>query len=258
MEKVKTFYNKHPYPKAGQYTSNQKRTNKKLILSILQTAGLKEKDLVGKRILDAGCGTGEKSIFFSKAGAKEVVAIDFSIEQLKVAKKTSKKENCRNIILKEKDLLNDNLQELGKFDIIVSLGVLHHTESPEKAFSLIVGQLKDDGIIVIGLYHKYSRARYWFQRKLLHTFVSKDPDTIINFLTNSPLTKKFHKAPISTLYDRYTVPHESYHTLKEVKHWFKKNNVQLMSHKNIRNEKIELLNLFEKKTIFFVSGKKKK
>lgn len=256
MEKVKEFYNLHPYPKAGQYTSNQIRTNRKIILGILKTAGLKETDLKGKRILDAGCGTGEKSIFFSKAGA-EVTAIDFSKGQLDVARGRVKKEKCKSIVFKEKDLLKDNLEDLGKFDIIVSLGVLHHTEAPEKAFTSIVGQLKDNGIVIVGLYHKYSRARYRFQRKFIHAFISKDPDTIINFLTTSPLTKKFHNAPKSTLYDRYTVPHESYHTLKEVKGWFRKNNIKLLGHKNIKNEKLEILNLFEKKTIFFVAGKKK-
>jgi 2-polyprenyl-3-methyl-5-hydroxy-6-metoxy-1,4-benzoquinol methylase len=253
MEKVKEFYNKHPYPKANQYTSNQIRTNNKIILNILETAGLKEKDLIGKRILDAGCGTGEKSIFFAKAGAKEVIAIDFSKSQLEEAKKKTKKEKIDNVIFKEKDILKDNLEDLGKFDIVVSLGVLHHTENAKKGFTRIVGQLKSDGIVIIGLYHKYSRLRYFFQRFLLHTFVSKDPDKIITFLYR---TKKFHNAPKSTLYDRYCVPYESYHTLKEVKKWFKNNNIQILGQKNIRNEKLEILNLFEKKTIFFVAGKK--
>ncbi len=257
MEKVKDFYNRYSYPKAGQYTSNQIRTNRKIILGILKTAGLNEKDLINKRILDAGCGTGEKSIFFSKAGAREVVAIDFSKGQLEEARKKAKKEERKNLIFKEKDLLKDNLEDLGLFDIIVTLGVLHHTENPKKAFARIVGQLKSNGVIIVGLYHKYSRLRYRFQRWLLRTFVSKDPDKIIDFLYNCPLTKKFYLAPKSTLYDRYCVPHESYHTFKEIKEWFKENNIKSLGHKNIRKEKLEILNLFEKKTIFFVAGKKK-
>lgn len=254
MEKVKEFYNKYQYPKANQYTSNQKRTNKKIILGILETAGLKEKDLKGKRILDVGCGTGEKAIFFSKAGAKEVVAIDFSKEQLEEARKKAKKEKVKNLVFKEKDILKDNLEELGKFDIIVCLGVLHHTEDPKKAFTRIVGHAKKDGIIIIGLYHKYSRAKYRFQRFLLHNLVSRDADKVIDFIYK---INKNQKAPRSTLYDRYCVPHESYHTLREVKGWFKENNLSLLGHKNIKNEKIEIANIFEKKTIFFVAGKKK-
>lgn len=254
MQSVKEFYNLYQYPKAGQYTTNQKKTNKKIILDILKTANLTEKELIGKRILDAGCGTGEKAIFFSKAGAKVVVAIDFSKGQLKEAKKKAKKEKADNIVFKKKDLLKDTLEDLGKFDIVVCLGVLHHTSAPKDSFARIVGQLKENGTIIVGLYHKYSRFKYRVQRKLLRTFVSKDPEKIIDFIYK---TKKFHNAPRSTLYDRYCVPHESYHTLKEVKGWFKKYNIKLQGHKNIRNEKIELLNFFEKKTIFFVSGKRK-
>lgn len=254
MQEIKEFYNKYQYPKANQYTSNQKRTNKKIILGILRIAGLKEKDLKGKRILDAGCGTGEKSIFFAKARAKEVVAIDFSKGQLEEARKKANKDKVKNIVFKEKDILKDNLSDLGKFDIIVSLGVLHHTENPKKAFALILGQLKQNGIIIIGLYHKHSRAKYRLHRFLLHHLVSKDPDKIIDFVYK---INKNIRAPKSTLYDRYAVPHESYHTLREVKGWFKENNVSLLGYKNIKNEKLEIANLIEKKTIFFVSGKKK-
>lgn len=254
MQKIKEFYNKYQYPKSNHYTSNQKRTNKKIILGILQTANLSEKDLKGKRILDAGCGTGEKAIFFAKAGAKEVIAIDFSKGQLEEARKKANKEKVKNLIFKEKDILKDPLEELGKFDIIVCLGVLHHTEDPKKSFTRIVGQLKIGGTIIIGLYHKYSRFKYRVHRKLLHTFVSKDPEKIIAFVYK---INKNQKAPKSTLYDRYAVPHESYHTLREVKGWFKENHISLIGHRNIRNEKLEITNIFEKKTIFFVSGKKK-
>ncbi|HOZ35826.1 MAG TPA: class I SAM-dependent methyltransferase [archaeon] len=254
MQSVKEFYNKYQYPKANQYTSNQKRTNKKIILGILETAGLKEKDLKDKRILDAGCGTGEKSIFFAKAGAKEVVAIDFSKGQLEESRKKANKDKVKNLVFKEKDILKYPLEELGKFDIIVCLGVLHHTENPKKSFSRIVGQLKRKGIIIIGLYHKYSRTKYRLQRFFLRNLVSKDPDKIIAFVYK---INKNQKAPKSTLYDRYAVPHESYHTLREVKGWFKENHISLIGHRNIRNEKLEITNIFEKKTIFFVSGKKK-
>jgi len=54
------------------------------------------------------------------------------------------------------------------------------------------------------------------------------------------------------------VPHESYHTLGEVKRWFRENNLIMLGHKNIRNERFEIANFLEKKTIFFVAGKQNK
>lgn len=253
MEKVKDFYNRYSYPKSNQYTANQKRTNKKIILKILSAAKITEKEIKGKRILDAGCGTGEKSVFLAKAGAKEVVSLDFSKTQLKEAKLRASKEGLKNIIFVEKNILEDNLEELGKFDLIISLGVLHHTENPKLGFSQIVGQLNNNGIVIIGLYHKYSRIFYKLQRFFLHLFVSKDPEKIISFIYK---INKNPKVPKSTLYDRYCIPHESYHTLREVKNWFKENNLKIIDYKNIRNQKLEILNIFEKKTIFFVAAKK--
>ena len=255
MEEIKNFYNKHQYPKANQYTSNQKRTNKKIITKILRSANITEKDLIGKRILDIGCGTGEKSIYFAKNGAREVVSVDFSSGQLSELEKKVKKEKLSNIVIKEKDIIKDNLLEQKKFDLIFCLGVLHHTEDPYLGFEKISSLLKNDGIIVIGLYHKYSRLRYRIQRFFLRTLISKDPEKIINFLLTSKFTKKFKKAPISTLYDRYAVPHESYHTLKEIKKWFNKNNIRPINN-SLKFKKIEFLNILEKKSIFFIGGKK--
>jgi len=251
MEKIKEFYNSYQYPKSKAYVSNQIRTHRKTVLNILETACLNEKDILGKTVLDAGCGTGEKSIFFAKGRAKKVVAIDFSFGQLQEAKK--KARDLDNIVFLEKDILKDDLKNLGKFDIIFCVGVLHHTEKPRKAFERIVALLKTDGIIIIGLYHKYSRLRYRLQRWLLRTFISKEPDTIINYLYK---TKRFHDAPRSTLYDRYCVPYERYHTLREVTKWFNESKIRIIGQKNIRQEKLEVLNIFEKKTIFFVAGKK--
>jgi hypothetical protein len=79
----------------------------------------------------------------------------------------------------------------------------------------------------------------------------------MNWLLHSKIAKPIRNAPLSTLYDRYAVPYESYHTLKEVKQWFNENNLELIGNsKNVVGN--EFFKLFEPKTIFFVAGKKKK
>ncbi|MCG8576465.1 MAG: peptide chain release factor N(5)-glutamine methyltransferase [Flavobacteriales bacterium] len=73
------------------------------------------------RILDVGTGSGciaiaLKSIFKSKA---EVVAVDISSDALEMAQKSALKNSCE-IDFKRLDVLNDSLEILGEFDIIVS------------------------------------------------------------------------------------------------------------------------------------------
>lgn len=53
------------------------------------------------------------------------------------------------------------------------------------------------------------------------------------------------------------MPFESYHTLREVKGWFKKNNLKFVENsKNV--DGFEIFKIFERKTLFFVSGHKNK
>jgi len=252
---VKKYYNTYNYPVINLYTNRQRKHHLKLISKILSYGNLSPNDLSGKRVLDAGCGSGEKSIMFSKYGAK-VTGIDFSIGQLTHARKLAKRSNL-DIRFIEKDLVNDDLSDLGKFDIIVSTGVLHHTKDPYLAFQKLSHQLKKDGIIILGLYHSYARLRYRLIRFLIRIFVSRSFDSrkIIRFLDNSWVAKSITHAPRNSLHDRYVVPHESYHTLGEVTNWFRKNNISLISFSNNVKGK-EITKIFEKKSIFFVGGKK--
>ena len=256
MKSVQEFYNTYNYPDLKLYTNRQKRNHKKLILRILSYANLDSKSIKNKVILDAGCGTGDKSIFFAKSGSK-VTSIDFSKGQLSVLRKNIKKEDIKNIGICQKDLVNDSLEDLGKFDIICSIGVLHHTENPYICFEKLVKQLKPNGTILIALYHKYSRFRFRIVRFFLKRLVTRDFKKLYNWFFKSKLTLFLRKnVSKNTLYDRYIVPYESYHTLKEVKKWFLENDIKyLKSSENVKGS--EFFKIFEKKSLFFVSGIKK-
>lgn len=255
MNSVNDFYNKYNYPKVNLYTHRQERNHKNLINEILSYANINLSDLKGKRVLDAGCGTGDKSIFFARHGI-DVVALDFSEGQLNEARFRAEKENV-NVKFIKKDLIIDNLNELGKFDLIICLGVLHHTENPKKGFENLVKLLNPGGKVIIGLYHKYARLRYRILRFLIRLFISKDPDKIMYWLKKSRIAKSLIRASDPTLYDRYCVPYESYHLLSEIKAWFKENNIEFIGNsKNVNG--IELFKVFEGKSIFFVAGNKLK
>ena len=56
------------------------------------------------------------------------------------------------------------------FDVIISNGVLHHTENPKLAFIELTKYLKKGGYIVIGLYHRYGRIYKKISQFLINTF----------------------------------------------------------------------------------------
>lgn len=255
MKQIKDYYNKYQYPLINLYTNRQRKKHNKLLFKILSYGNLKIKDLNNKKILDAGCGTGDKSVFFALNKAK-VTSIDLTENQLKKAKELAIKNKVYNKIkFKQKDIVNDYLEDLGEFDIIISTGVLHHTENASKGFSNLSKLLKSNGIIIIALYHKYARWKYRFIRFLLHNLISRDTETLRVWLEKSWFARPLRKAPTNSIFDRYLVPFESYFTLKDVKKWFCKNNIQFIGNSSNVNG-VEELKIFEKKTLFFVGGRK--
>jgi len=78
--------------------------------------------LTGKRILDAGCGTGALALELAKKGAS-VVAIDLSPNLIGLAKERISPEDRQNIDFRSGDMLDDGL---GEFDYVVGMDSMIH------------------------------------------------------------------------------------------------------------------------------------
>lgn len=78
--------------------------------------------LAGKRILDAGCGTGALALELAKKGAS-VVAIDLSPNLIELAKERISPVDRQNIDFRSGDMLDDSL---GEFDYVVGMDSMIH------------------------------------------------------------------------------------------------------------------------------------
>lgn len=78
--------------------------------------------LIGKRILDAGCGTGALALELAKKGAK-VVAIDLSPNLIELAKERIPASDRENIEFLSGDMLDEGL---GEFDYVVGMDSMIH------------------------------------------------------------------------------------------------------------------------------------
>lgn len=234
------------------FDSNNKRFEELLPLYISPLSLDSFKD---KYILEAGCGSGRNLIVAAKAKAKEVIGIDIS-GSVKIAYERTK--SYSNIHIIQADILKLPFRSI--FDIIFSVGVLHHLPNPEEGFLKLVNYLKKNGIMAVSVYSKENNE--WIMKYLnpiRKNILSKMPDVIslsIAFIAAGltyPVMKLLYK-PLNEhagtkqwakdylfyndflyllsqlgfkltwgqFWDQLTAPTAFYITKQEIEDWFKK------------------------------------
>tara|TARA_B100000989_G_scaffold246842_1_gene194075 strand:- start:433 stop:2631 length:2199 start_codon:yes stop_codon:yes gene_type:complete len=157
--KVRAQYEENPYPR---WVKTGIHINAKSIPEICDEVNLdlhseNIKDVIAPAILIAGCGTGQHSIgtasYFSDC---QVTAVDVSLASLAYAKRKTTQLGITNLKYLQADILKlDQLEQ--KFDIIESMGVLHHMDEPKTGWKVLAGLLKPGGLMRIGLYSELAR-----------------------------------------------------------------------------------------------------
>lgn len=221
---VTSFYNIKPFP---NYDDSD---NKATILNKGNKNYLAKqfKDFVGfkRKVLEVGCGTGQLSMYFSIGTNNEIVALDPTIESLRLANKFALENNIQNVNLVNADIFDEVLKD-NYFDFVWTNGVLHHTKDPKKAFEITVKSLKKEGYILVGLYNKIGRIRTKIRKYLYKIFGKRivlllDP-VLRNIKSGSP------EQIDAWIRDQYEHPVESVHTIDEVLKWFHENKIQFIS-----------------------------
>lgn len=137
------------------------------------TEFLQLRSLQGKSFLDIGCGSGLFSYAAFKLGAEQIVSFDldpFSVECCKYLQK--KAESPNNWDIYEGSILDCNfISKLGKFDIVYSWGVLHHTGNMWQAIKNSIKLVSKGGYYYIAIYNKVERmigSKFWLRLKRLY------------------------------------------------------------------------------------------
>ncbi|MDG2354377.1 MAG: tetratricopeptide repeat protein, partial [Paracoccaceae bacterium] len=157
--KVREQYEENPYPRWVKLGVSIKA---KPIAAVCDELKLhlhfeNIKNVTAPFILIAGCGTGEHSIgTASRFSNCHVTAVDLSLASLAYAQRKTNELGLGNLEYLQADILH--LHQMGReFDIIESVGVLHHMEEPMVGWRVLVDLLKPGGLMRIGLYSELAR-----------------------------------------------------------------------------------------------------
>lgn len=108
-----------------------------------------------KLVLDAGCGMGKFTYWAGRSKAKQVIGIDLS-HSVEVAYRHT--HHLPNVHIAQADIYN--LPFKPEFDVIYSIGVLHHLPKSQRGFNRLVDLLKPGGLIFVWVYGREGNLLY--------------------------------------------------------------------------------------------------
>jgi SAM-dependent methyltransferase len=112
------------------------------------TAPLTPEDWRGKEFLDVGCGMGRNSYWPLKYGAAGGVAVDIDERSLESAR-----SNLRGFATMQVARMSAyDLSFEDRFDLVFSIGVIHHLEHPQRALGKMTRAVKPGGRVLIWVY----------------------------------------------------------------------------------------------------------
>ncbi len=195
--------------------------------------GVDPRELAGRLVLDAGCGGGRYARLLGQHGAR-VLGIDLSSAVDKAA------ELCADypeLAIVQGDLLDLPVAD-ESFDLVYSIGVLHHTPDPRRAFAQIARRVKPGGRLAVWLYRRNTPPQEWLNSGL-RAISTRLPAPVLEPicaglgalgsipLMNRTLNKlaNFSSHPDWTLricdnFDWYAPHYQSHHTPAELRGWF--------------------------------------
>jgi SAM-dependent methyltransferase len=212
---VRRFYEELPfnYEATDDAAAAQVRKNPIRAYPDLDAA-LRRPDV--RTVVDVGCGAG----WFANAAAlhygKQVVAIDMTEAALDRARRVSALVGVTaQVAFEQHDLFAFTPPVTP--DLVVSVGVLHHTHDCAAAFRHIAGFLPQGGLLFVGLYHAPGRGPFLalFREELARAgeAAAFERYRALNPGQADPQILR------SWFRDQVLHPHESQHTLAEVSGW---------------------------------------
>lgn len=108
-------------------------------------------DLRGREVLEAGCGGGQHTGYMAEVAAS-VTGVDLNTVELARERNAGRD----NVELVRADIA---AMDLGRrFDVVVCIGVIHHTDDPDRTFANLFRHLRPGGRLIVWTYSSEGNA----------------------------------------------------------------------------------------------------
>jgi tetratricopeptide (TPR) repeat protein/SAM-dependent methyltransferase len=165
-EKVRDQYEQNPYPRWVKLPRNDPAMhfNGELRRTFPLAPFTPMEDDSQPEMLIAGCGTGSQpTIALQRFRGIRVLAVDLSLNSISYAIRKTRESGIGNIVYAQADILR--LGDIERtFDIISSVGVLHHLADPFLGWRILLSRLRPGGFMQLGFYSQLAR-RYVFKAR---------------------------------------------------------------------------------------------
>jgi tetratricopeptide (TPR) repeat protein/2-polyprenyl-3-methyl-5-hydroxy-6-metoxy-1,4-benzoquinol methylase len=168
-EEVRSQYEHNPYPRWVKLPKHEQPPCFNEVLRTSVPCGPFERmaDDSAPETLVAGCGTGIHSIFVAQRfRGVRLLAIDLSLSSISYAKRKTREMNITNVEYAQADILK--LGDITRtFDIIESIGVLHHLADPFTGWRTLLSLLRPGGFMHLGFYSELARRHVVKAREII-------------------------------------------------------------------------------------------
>lgn len=136
-------------------------------------------------VIDIGCGSGLFSLVALRLGAKHVTCFDYDPDSVICTRKLleSQQIDSNKFTCMEGSVLDEEfINSLGKFDLVYSWGVLHHTGNLKRAIINSSSLVKKGGYIFLALYQQTFLDYLWKIEKKFYSRSNKYIQSILSYL----------------------------------------------------------------------------
>jgi SAM-dependent methyltransferase len=148
--------------------------------------------MAGLDALECGCGGGQHTAFMAES-ARSVTAVDLNTTD--IARERNRGRD--NVTFVEADIAE---MDLGRqFDVVISIGVVHHTDDPDKTVANIARHVKPGGRLILWVYSREGNALVrWLVEPFRRLFLARTPRA--RLLTISRAITMALYLPVYTVY----------------------------------------------------------